>query len=415
MSFYESLKTAITNLLSNKLRSLLTVLGIVIGVTAVIVLQSLGEGVIGIFTDNLAKQGSNIALITPNTQTVRGMDTGSTNRNLTYEDALALTSKNEVPSALAVEPEISTRTVVVYGSTNSVVSTIGTNELFPEVRSAEVQEGNWFSTDDLTAERTVAVVGPILATDLFGSEVSPIGQKININRNSFTVIGVLVAKGQNSFDKQLYIPITTAMHRIVGTNASNTGNSINTIIVKAINETQIQPMVLQIIELLRNRHKVPEEEKADFQVITSEDLLTFAKNILGVIEIFLTLVASITLLVGGIGVMNIMLVTVTERTREIGIRLAVGARQRDIMLQFLLESVTLCFSGGVMGCVIGIGISSLIGAANLELAGTFFRPVVTTSSIVISVSIVVTLGLFFGIYPARRAARLKPIDALRYD
>jgi putative ABC transport system permease protein len=352
----------------------------------------------------------------PTTQTVRGQDTGSTNRNLTYEDAQALANKNDVPSALAVEPEVSTRTVVVYGNSNSVVSTIGTNESFLEVRSAEVQDGNWFTAEDLTAERTFAVMGPKLASDLFGPEINPIGQQININRNSFTVIGVLVAKGQDSFDKQLYIPITTAMHRVVGRDASSTvGSPISTIILKAISQPEIKPMVAQITEILRARHKIPEDENADFQVITSEDLLVFAKNILGVIQIFLTLVASITLLVGGIGVMNIMLVTVTERTREIGIRLAVGARQRDIMVQFLLESVTLCFSGGVLGCLIGIGISSLIGAANVELGGTFFHPVVTTSSIVISVSVVMALGLFFGIYPARRAAKLKPIDALRYE
>jgi putative ABC transport system permease protein len=415
MSFYEALKTAVTNILANKLRSLLTVLGIVIGVTAVIVLQSLGEGVLGIFTDSLAKQGSNIAAVLPTTQTVRGMDTGSVNQNLTYEDALALTNKNEVPSAQAIEPEISTRTVVVYGNTNSVVATIGTSDAFLEVRSAEVQDGVWFSTDDLLSNRTVAVVGPKLADTLFGPDVSPVGQQISINRNSFTIIGVLVAKGQDSFDKQLYIPITTAIHRIGRQSSGVVGNPINTIILKAVSEPQIKPMVSQATEVLRARHSIPEGENADFQVITSDDLLSFAKNILGVIQLFLTLVASITLLVGGIGVMNIMLVTVTERTREIGIRLAVGAKQRDIMLQFLLESVTLCFSGGVLGCLVGMGISFLIASANLELAGTFFHPVVTIPSILVSVTIVVALGLFFGIYPARRAAKLKPIDALRYE
>lgn len=416
MSFFDTLKTAVSNLLSNKLRSLLTVLGFVIGVTAVIVLQSLGEGVIGIFTDSVAKQGSNIAAVIPTTQTVRGVDIGTVNQNLTYEDALALSNLNDVPSVQAVEPEISTRTVVVFGNTNSVVATIGTTDAFLEVRSAEVQDGTWFSPEDLTADHTVAVVGPKLANDLFGPDVNPVGQKIRINRNSFTVIGVLVAKGQDSFDKQLYIPLTTAVHQVAGRQTSSSiGTPINTIILKAVNESQIKPMVAQVTEVLRARHNIPVGENADFQVITTDDLLSFARNILGVIEIFLTLVASITLLVGGIGVMNIMLVTVSERTREIGIRLAVGARRRDIMFQFLLESVLLCFSGGVLGCLIGVGISSLITAAKLQLAGTFFHPVVTVPSVVVSVSIVIALGLIFGIYPARRAAWLKPIDALRYE
>jgi putative ABC transport system permease protein len=347
MSFFETLKTAVSNLLSNKLRSLLTVLGFVIGVTAVIVLQSLGEGVIGIFTDSVAKQGSNIAAVIPTTQTVRGVDIGTVNQNLTYEDALALSNPNDVPSALAVEPEISTRTVVIFGNTNSVVATIGTTDAFLEVRNAEVQDGTWFSAEDLTADHTVAVVGPKLANDLFGPDVNPVGQKIRINRNSFTVIGVLVAKGQDSFDKQLYIPLTTAVHQVAGRPVSGSvGTPINTIILKAVNESQIKPMVAQVTEVLRARHNIPVGENADFQVITTDDLLSFARNILGVIEVFLTLVASITLLVGGIGVMNIMLVTVSERTREIGIRLAVGARRRDIMFQFLLESVLLCSSGG---------------------------------------------------------------------
>ncbi|MDB5081182.1 MAG: hypothetical protein JWP00_3106 [Chloroflexi bacterium] len=415
MNIIESFKIALTSLASNKMRSLLTMLGIIIGVGAVIALQSIGEGVVASSMARLTANGTNLITVSPSSQSSGGIAQSTTNANLTLEDAEAMTDTTRITSALAVAPELRTNGQLVYNSKNTVGQGVGTTPAYPQVRDLVVANGDWFSDSDVAQSRTVIVLGATIATTLFSDE-DPLNKTIKLNRINFTVVGVLTAKGGTGFgslDNQIYVPITTAQKRLAGNRqqgVAGVGKTINSIVAKADAPNNVEKLISQMTDLLRERHKISGSQSDDFQVVNQQDLLQTARDQAATYTIFLLVIASISLFVGGIGIMNIMLVTVTERTREIGIRKAIGAKPSDILVQFMIESISICFVGGLIGVVVGV-ISSIIVGKTVPSLPTLLSP----SVIVIAVGFAVAVGLFFGIYPARRASKLNPIDALRYD
>ncbi len=415
MNIFESFKIALTSLASNKMRSLLTMLGIIIGVGAVIALQSIGEGVVQNSLARLTANGTNLVTISPGSTSSGGVATSTTNANLTLEDAEAMDDPTRVTAALAIAPELRANGQLVYGSKNTVAQGIGTTSAYPQVRDLTIAEGDWFTDADVNQSTTVIVLGATVATNLFADD-DPINKTVKLNRNNFTVVGVMTAKGGTGFgsvDNQIYIPITTVQKKLAGTRQqglSGTGKTINSIVAKADKPEDVDLLISQMSDVLRERHKISGSQPDDFTVVNQADLLQTAKDQAATYTIFLLVIASISLFVGGIGIMNIMLVTVTERTREIGIRKAIGAKPADILIQFMIESISICLVGGLIGVVVGV-ISSLIVNATVPTLPTLLSP----SVIVIAVGFAVAVGLFFGIYPARRASKLNPIDALRYD
>lgn len=420
MNIVESFKTAFNSLVSNKLRSILTMLGIIIGVASVIGLQSIGQGTIDTAQKNLERSGTNLVTVQPASQSFLGIATGGTNNTLTYEDAQALAAPGAIPAAASVEAEYTSGGPVVAGSINSFSIAVGTTEQFPDVHDAALSEGQWFTADDVTSAHTVAVLGATTAQTLFPNS-DPVGQHISVRRNSFTVVGVLAAKGGNGFgtqDTEIFMPLTTAEQRLFGNRAAgsaSTGKTVSSIVLKASSDTQVDALIQQVTTMLEDLHKIQPGQSDDFQVVNQQDQLQAAKDQEATLNIFLVVIASISLFVGGIGIMNIMLVTVTERTREIGIRKAIGAKPRDILTQFMIESVMLCLVGGLIGMVLGVGAAMGLDASKISIGGSPMHTVVSPTIVVISIGFALVVGLFFGIYPARRAAKLNPIDALRYD
>jgi putative ABC transport system permease protein len=415
MNIFESLKIALNSLASNKLRSFLTMLGIIIGVGSVIALQSIGEGVVNQEQERVRANGSNLITIGEVRQKVGGVTLSTGNSSLTLEDSAALANQALVTKALAVAPEYRSGGQIVAGSKNTFGEAVGTTEAYTAVRDLSLASGNWFSDDDVNQSREVMVLGATVAKDLF-DEDDPVGKSISINRVSFTVVGVLKAKGGNGFgsvDNQVYLPVTTAQKRLFGfrpAGATRVGKTVTDIVAKATDTASVDKLISEVTEVLRERHNIEPGQSDDFEIQNQQDLLKAAKDQAATFTIFLIVIASISLFVGGIGIMNIMLVTVTERTREIGIRKAVGARSFDILMQFLIESVSICFVGGLIGVGFGL-IASFVLAKTIPDFPTLVQP----SIVVIAVAVAVVVGLFFGIYPARRASKLNPIDALRYE
>jgi putative ABC transport system permease protein len=415
MNIIESFKIALTSLASNKMRSLLTMLGIIIGVGAVIALQSIGEGVVASSMARLTANGTNLITISPATQTSGGIAQSTTNNNLTLEDAEAMQDTTRITAAAAVAPELQSGGQLVNGNLNTVGRIIGTTTDYPAVRDMTVAEGDWFQDTDYNQSKTVVVLGATVAANLFPAD-DPINKTIKINRINFTVVGVMAAKGGTGFgsvDNQTYIPLTTVEQKLAGKRQqglSGTGKTVSDIVAKATSNDSVDLLISQVTDLLREDHKISGTQSDDFTVVNQQDLLQTAKDQAATYTIFLLVIASISLFVGGIGIMNIMLVTVTERTREIGIRKAIGAKPFDILIQFMIESISICLVGGLIGVILGV-ISSLIVNATIPTLPTQL----SVSVIVIAVGFAVAVGLFFGIYPARRASKLNPIDALRYD
>jgi len=414
MNILESIRLAIRGLSANKMRSALTMLGIIIGVGAVIALVSIGEGAQAAITEQIQGIGSNLIFVIPGSLNQGGASFGTGSlASLTLEDAEAIADPRNCPDVAAVAPQITQSAQVIYRNRNTNTSVVGATPEFAFVRKVDVEEGAFFTAQETSSSARVAVLGARLSTDLF-DEMSPIGATIRINRVPFRVIAVLEEQGGGgggggNRDDSIFVPITTATTRLFGSRqARGGGTAVSLINVAAVSERRIDSAIEQITELLRRRHNIQYQDD-DFTVTSQEDILGVLTQVTDVLTLFLAAIAAISLLVGGIGIMNIMLVSVTERTREIGIRKAVGAKRSNIMVQFLIEAVVLSVIGGL----IGIGFGAL--AAAVVTATGVLETAVSGQAVVLAVSFSLAVGLFFGLYPATRAASLNPIDALRYE
>jgi putative ABC transport system permease protein len=414
MPFLESLRIALRGLAANKLRAALTMLGIIIGVAAVITLLSVGKGVEAYVTGQFQGIGSNLLFVFPGgLDQQNGPPSANRDKPLTNDDAYALTDASAVPDVKAVALEYLSFSSVEYGRENTNVQVSGVSINYSAVRQFAVEEGQFMSENDERSAARVAVLGQTVAKTLFPDGEYPIGQTIKINRLPFKVIGLLEAKGGGLFgdqDSLVLIPLATAQQRLFNARAANGKYVLTSIYVQAISDDAMESAARQITAVLRERHNIQFRGEDDFTVLTQNDLIAAFGEVTGVLTIFLGAIAGISLLVGGIGIMNIMLVSVTERTREIGLRKAVGAKRRDILTQFVIEATTLSLIGGFIGIAIGLTGALIVGSFIPEL------PVaVTPDSVLLATGVSAAIGLFFGIYPALRASALRPIQALRYE
>ena len=404
--FLESILIALEGLKVNKLRSLLTMLGIIIGVAAVVAMVSIGLGVQQKIQSSIAGLGSNLLIVMPGSSKPTGgvRQAAGSNITLTNQDSKAI--GREISGINYIAPTVSQQYQIIYGNQNWNTSVTGTTPEYLEIRNYTIAEGSFFSSNDENARSRVAILGQTVATSLFGA-VSPVGKTVRINKAPFRVVGVLESKGQSSMgqdqDDLVLVPLSTAQERLMGI------TYLNSISIQVESDKVIDKVQQDITVLLRNRHRLAVAATDDFSVRNLTALMATAKETTGTITIFLGAVAAISLLVGGIGIMNIMLVSVTERTREIGIRKALGATYKNILLQFLIEAIVISVTGGLVGILLGVG------AAYVVSYFATWQTVISALAIVVAFGVTVLIGLFFGIYPARKAALLEPIDALRYE
>ncbi len=394
-------------LLSNKARSGLTILGIVIGIGSVIAMVSVGQGAQSSIESSIQSIGSNLIMIMPGAQRGVGMQVSAgrgSAQTLTQADADVV--QKEISLAKAVAPELSGRYQVTAKGKNTNTSVLGTTAAYPEVRNVQIDTGSFISDQNVRSLSKVAVIGPSARDDLFGENVNPIGQTIRIKKVDFKIIGVTKAKGGSGFSNQddmIFIPLSTSQRFLAGS------DYVSTISVQAIDQNSMTTMQEQITSLLLSRHNISNSQLADFSIMNQADIVASASSITDTLTILLGSIAGISLIVGGIGIMNMMLTTVTERTREIGLRKAIGAKKKDISLQFLTEAIMLTFIGGIVGIFLGwllsLGVTQFGGIATK----------VSAMSILLAVGVSAAIGIIFGYYPARRAANLNPIEALRYE
>ncbi len=399
MLFGKIFRVAIKSLFANKLRSFLAMLGIIIGVGAVIAMLSLAAGASSKVMANVTSLGTNLLVVRPGQQGMRGVMSGNF-QTLTVEDAQQILQK--VKNINQIAPVVRTSGQVKYFNKNSRTSIIGSTTTYFPIRNFEFELGRKFTEGEVTGRMRVAVLGPVTRENLFGKE-NPLGRTIKINRLNFEVIGVLKSKGDGGSDDQIVVPFTTAMKQLMGV------IHIQEINIEASSRESIKGVQEDATKLLRQRHRIREDMQDDFFIMSLEEFIKMASDFSKIFTILLGGIASISLLVGGIGIMNIMLVTVTERTKEIGIRKAIGAKERHILQQFLLEAVLMTSFGGGIGICLGIGIAKWVYWL------TEFQTLVETSSVILAITFSAGIGIFFGFYPARRAAKLDPIEALRYE
>lgn len=407
MELTEIISEAVSTLSTNRLRTILATLGIVIGIGSVIALISLGAGSQKAVSDQIQSLGSNLLTVSPGFQTSGSVRSAAgSNTTLTYEDARAILTSPKVTAVSSVSPELSRRSQVTTGGANTNTQVIGVEPVYSQVHKITISNGSFITERDVNSMAKVAVIGPQVAEDLFGEGANPTGKNIRIEGQSFRVIGLTESKGGTGFQNQddiIYIPLTTAQKSLYG------ANYLSSIAVAAKSEDVMVTAQDEIGYLLLDRHDISDPANADFRIMSQSDILSTASSVTSTFTTLLTGIAAISLVVGGIGIMNIMLVTVTERTREIGLRKALGAKKKNIITQFLIEAIILTFAGGIIGMVVGI-LTSFIISKVMSIAFA-----VSVGSIILAIGVSGATGIVFGWYPAKKASNLEPIEALRYE
>jgi putative ABC transport system permease protein len=406
MTIHDLFEETHTALSANKIRTGLTMLGIIIGIGSVIAMTAIGAGAQNAIQASIQSIGSNLVMVMPGAQRTPGYQVNASRgsaKTITEEDGNAVAKSS---LAKAVAPEITSRYQVTAKGTNTNTSVVGTNASYPDVRNIAIAEGNFITDQNVKNLSKVAVLGPTARDDLFGEGADAIGKAIRIKGIEFKVVGVTTKKGGTGFgsqDDMIFIPLSSAAKFLAG------DSHLTTLSIQAIDADSMAALQAEVTALLLERHRISDSTAADFNVINQSDIVATASSVTGTFTILLAAVAGISLVVGGIGIMNMMLTTVTERTREIGLRKAIGAKRRDISLQFLTEAIVLTFIGGIIGVFLGWLVSAILGWTGLLQAQ------VSLSSVLLAFGVSALIGIVFGYYPAKRASHMNPIEALRYE